>query len=123
MPEFGSYCLLLGLILTIYNFAAGGFALWGGSVGGLAGGIAGIFSAVYAHRQAVAAYAQRDGCSTTTTPMSPSWCDGLSQTNLPCTCVSYQGCASGYPVISCEYKAPHQQAPNPGPIWDFLAQF
>jgi cytochrome c-type biogenesis protein CcmF len=35
MPEFGSYCLLLGLILTVYNFAVGGFALWGGSVGGL----------------------------------------------------------------------------------------
>ena len=75
------------------------------------------------HRQAVATYAQRDGCSTTTTPMQPSWCDGLAAKNLPCTCVSYDGCASGYPVISCEYKAPHQQAPNPGPIWDFLAQF
>jgi cytochrome c-type biogenesis protein CcmF len=35
MPEFGSFCLLLGLILTVYNFAVGGFALWGGSVGGL----------------------------------------------------------------------------------------
>jgi len=75
------------------------------------------------HRQAVSAYAQRDGCSTTTTTMSPSWCDGLGSTNLPCTCVTYDGCASGYPVVSCEYKAPHQQAPNPGPIWDFLAQF
>ena len=75
------------------------------------------------HRQAVETYAQRDGCSTTTTPLQPSWCDGLDAKYLPCTCVSYQGCASGYPVISCEYKAPHQQAPNPGPIWDFLAQF
>jgi cytochrome c-type biogenesis protein CcmF len=35
MPEFGSFCLLLALVLTIYNFAVGGFALWGGSVGGL----------------------------------------------------------------------------------------
>jgi cytochrome c-type biogenesis protein CcmF len=34
MPEFGSFCLLLGLGLTIYNFVVGGFALWGGSVGG-----------------------------------------------------------------------------------------
>jgi cytochrome c-type biogenesis protein CcmF len=41
MPEFGSFCLLLGLVLTVYNFAVGGFALWGGSVGGLrASGIA-----------------------------------------------------------------------------------
>ena len=35
MPEFGSFCLLLGLILTVYNFAVGGLALWGGSPSGL----------------------------------------------------------------------------------------
>jgi cytochrome c-type biogenesis protein CcmF len=35
MPEFGSFCLLLGLILTIYNFAVGGLALWGSSPSGL----------------------------------------------------------------------------------------
>jgi polyhydroxybutyrate depolymerase len=75
------------------------------------------------HRKAVETYAKRDGCSTETTPMQPSWCDGLDQKNLPCSCVSYQGCASGYPVIACEYKAGHQQAPNPGPIWDFVSQF
>ncbi len=28
MPEFGSFCLLLGLVLTVYNFAFGGLALW-----------------------------------------------------------------------------------------------
>jgi cytochrome c-type biogenesis protein CcmF len=35
MPEFGSFCLLLGLILTVYNFFVGGFALWGSSPNGL----------------------------------------------------------------------------------------
>jgi poly(3-hydroxybutyrate) depolymerase len=75
------------------------------------------------HRQAVSTYAKRDGCTTTTETMNPSWCDGLSSTNLPCTCVNYQGCKDGYPVVSCEYTAGHQQAPNPGPIWDFIAQF
>ncbi len=35
MPEFGSFCLLLALILTLYNFAVGGFALWGATPGGL----------------------------------------------------------------------------------------
>ncbi len=35
MPEFGSFCLLLALILTVYNFVVGGFALWGASAGGL----------------------------------------------------------------------------------------
>jgi cytochrome c-type biogenesis protein CcmF len=35
MPEFGSFSLLLALILTAYNLLIGGFALWGGSPGGL----------------------------------------------------------------------------------------
>ena len=35
MPEFGSFSLLLALILTAYNLLIGGFALWGGSSGGL----------------------------------------------------------------------------------------
>jgi len=35
MPEFGSYSLLLALTLAIYNFAAGGLALWGVTPGGL----------------------------------------------------------------------------------------
>ncbi len=35
MPEFGSYSLLLALTLAIYNFAAGGLALWGATPGGL----------------------------------------------------------------------------------------
>jgi poly(3-hydroxybutyrate) depolymerase len=75
------------------------------------------------HRQAVSSYATRDGCTTTTQTITPSWCDGLNSSNLPCTCVNYQGCKDGYPVVSCEYTAGHQQAPNPGPIWDFIAQF
>jgi cytochrome c-type biogenesis protein CcmF len=29
MPDFGSYCLLLALILTAFNFLGGAFALWG----------------------------------------------------------------------------------------------
>jgi len=35
MPEFGSFCLLLALILTVYNFLVGGVALWGASQAGL----------------------------------------------------------------------------------------
>src|ERR1035437_2623294 len=35
MPEFGSFCLLLALILTAYNLLVGGLALWGGSSTGL----------------------------------------------------------------------------------------
>ncbi len=35
MPEFGSFSLLLALILTAYNLFVGGLALWGGSAGGL----------------------------------------------------------------------------------------
>ena len=75
------------------------------------------------HRQAVKTYAKRNGCTTDTVPAQPTWCDGLDAKYLPCTCVSYQGCKEGYPVVECEYKAGHQAAPNPGPIWDFLSQF
>jgi cytochrome c-type biogenesis protein CcmF len=35
MPEFGSFCLLLALILTAYNLLIGGIALWGESPRGL----------------------------------------------------------------------------------------
>ena len=35
MPEFGSFCLLLALILTAYNLLIGGIALWGESPSGL----------------------------------------------------------------------------------------
>jgi cytochrome c-type biogenesis protein CcmF len=35
MPEFGSLCLLLGLVLTLYNFVVGGLALWGATPRGL----------------------------------------------------------------------------------------
>jgi cytochrome c-type biogenesis protein CcmF len=34
MPEFGSFCLLLGLGLTVYSFVVGSFALWGSTAGG-----------------------------------------------------------------------------------------
>ena len=33
----------------------------------------------------------RNGCTQTTMPMTPSWCDGLAANNMPCTCVSLSG--------------------------------
>jgi polyhydroxybutyrate depolymerase len=76
------------------------------------------------HRQAVQIFVQRNGCSTQTTPVQPSWCDGLASTYLPCSCVEYQGCKAGYPVIACEYKAGHQFAPSAGAtLWSFFSQF
>ena len=66
----------------------------------------------------------RNGCTQTTMPMTPSWCDGLASNNMPCTCVTYQGCAAGYPVTWCEYKAGHQAAPNSAAtLWTFFSQF
>jgi cytochrome c-type biogenesis protein CcmF len=35
MPEFGSFCLLLGLVLTAYSFLVGALALWGATPSGL----------------------------------------------------------------------------------------
>jgi poly(3-hydroxybutyrate) depolymerase len=67
---------------------------------------------------------ERNGCSEDTMPVSPSWCDGLGDSNQPCSCVSYQGCAAGYPVIWCEFNGSHTPAPNSGEtIWNFFAQF
>jgi polyhydroxybutyrate depolymerase len=69
-------------------------------------------------------FVKRNGCSSQTTPSSPSWCDGLASNYQPCTCVDYQGCMAGYPVTWCEYNADHQAAPNSGPtLWSFFSQF
>jgi len=69
-------------------------------------------------------FVKRNGCTSQTTPSSPSWCDGLASQYLPCTCVTYQGCAAGYPVTWCEYTAGHMPAPNSGPtLWSFFTQF
>lgn len=69
-------------------------------------------------------FVKRNGCTSTTTPSSPSWCDGLASNYQPCTCVTYSGCAVGYPVTWCEYNADHQAAPNSGPtLWSFFSQF
>jgi poly(3-hydroxybutyrate) depolymerase len=69
-------------------------------------------------------FVKRNGCSSTTVPSSPSWCDGIASNYQPCTCVDYQGCMPGYPVTWCEYNADHQAAPNSGPtLWTFFSQF
>jgi len=69
-------------------------------------------------------FIERNQCSETTMPLEPSWCEGLNQNNQPCTCVSYQNCAAGYPVIWCEFNGPHTPAPNSAAtIWNFFAQF
>jgi polyhydroxybutyrate depolymerase len=76
------------------------------------------------HRQAVQIFADRNTCTEQTMPMSPSWCDGVNANFQPCSCVEYQGCKVGYPVIECEYKAGHQFAPSAGQtLWNFFSQF
>jgi len=76
------------------------------------------------HRDAVQVFVERNGCTTETMPVAPSWCDGLNAEFLPCSCVQYQGCTVGYPVIECEYLAGHRFAPDSGQtLWDFFSQF
>jgi poly(3-hydroxybutyrate) depolymerase len=76
------------------------------------------------HRSAVQIFVDRNGCTDQTTPVTPSWCDGLAANFEPCSCVEYQGCNAGYPVIECEYQAGHQFAPSAGPaLWSFFSQF
>jgi poly(3-hydroxybutyrate) depolymerase len=76
------------------------------------------------HRQAVQIFVERNGCSAQTMPVTPSWCDGLAASFEPCSCVEYQDCKDGYPVVECEYKAGHQFAPSAGAtLWSFFSQF
>lgn len=65
----------------------------------------------------------RNGCTSETTVVDPSWCDDAGASYEPCTCVEYQGCSDGYPVVECEYTAGHQFAPNAGAaLWVFFSQ-
>jgi poly(3-hydroxybutyrate) depolymerase len=69
-------------------------------------------------------FIERNQCMDQTMPVEPSWCDGLNANNEPCSCVSYQGCKAGYPVIWCEFNGPHTPAPSSGAtIWKFFSQF
>ena len=69
-------------------------------------------------------FVTRNQCMQQTMPAASTYCDGLSQTNQPCSCVSYQGCAAGYPVTWCEFNGPHTPAPNSAAtIWSFFSQF
>lgn len=69
-------------------------------------------------------FVKRNGCSNETTPVAGGWCEGLSANYEPCSCVSYNGCKAGYPVIWCEYNADHMPAPSSGTtLWDFFSQF
>lgn len=69
-------------------------------------------------------FVQRNHCTPETMPVMPSWCDRVSQTNQPCSCISYQGCAAGYPTIWCEFNGNHAPAPNSAAtIWNFFSQF
>jgi poly(3-hydroxybutyrate) depolymerase len=69
-------------------------------------------------------FIERNNCSNETTPLTPSWCEGLGDNNQPCSCVSYEGCDEGYPVIWCDFNGGHTPAPNSGEtIWNFFSQF
>jgi poly(3-hydroxybutyrate) depolymerase len=76
------------------------------------------------HRSAVQVFRGRNGCATTRTTMTPSWCDGVAAQFQPCTCWQYDNCTTGYPTIECEYLAGHQFAPSSGTtLWNFFSQF
>lgn len=67
---------------------------------------------------------ERNGCSETTVPADTDWCEVGGGNLQPCTCVSYEGCDAGYPVIWCEFTGGHTAAPNAGAtLWSFFSQF
>jgi poly(3-hydroxybutyrate) depolymerase len=57
-------------------------------------------------------FVARNGCDMTTMPVEPSGC------------VTYQGCAAGYPVTWCEFSGGHT-TPSfaPTELWEFFSQF
>jgi poly(3-hydroxybutyrate) depolymerase len=56
--------------------------------------------------------AGRNHCGTETAPVESS------------SCVSYQGCDPGFPVVWCQFTGGHMPAPGSAqPIWDFFSQF
>jgi poly(3-hydroxybutyrate) depolymerase len=76
------------------------------------------------HRQAIQIFVDRNECTSMTMAANPNWCDDAAAQFDPCTCVTYQGCKAGYPVVECEYNAGHQFAPSAGPaLWRFFSQF
>lgn len=75
------------------------------------------------HRSAMQSLVERNGCFERL-EMETSWCDGLDEDEMPCTCWEYQDCDAGYPVIECEFNAGHTFAPNSGETtWEFFSQF
>jgi len=57
-------------------------------------------------------FLEKNECSDVTVPVDPS------------PCVAYQDCATGYPVIFCEFNGPHgPQSFAPQATWDFFSQF
>ena len=69
-------------------------------------------------------FVKRNGCSSTTMPSSPSWCDGLASNYQPCSCVSYQGCMPGLPrhVVRVQRRPPGGAQRGPT-LWSFFSQF
>jgi polyhydroxybutyrate depolymerase len=56
--------------------------------------------------------AARNHCGTETVPVESS------------SCVSYQGCDPGFPVVWCQFDGGHTPAPGSAqPIWDFFSEF
>jgi poly(3-hydroxybutyrate) depolymerase len=69
-------------------------------------------------------FIERNGCMEQSTPVTPSWCEGAPASYSPCSCVSYEGCTAGYPVIWCEFNGGHTPAQNSAAsIWEFFSQF
>jgi polyhydroxybutyrate depolymerase len=68
------------------------------------------------------AYVTRNHCQTTTAPLAPSPCPASGSDG--CSCVQYQGCDAGYPVVWCSHGGGHTIPQWTGPgIAAFFQQF
>ncbi len=61
--------------------------------------------------QAVESIRMRNGCATTTKPWTPTWNAGEEKADTS-SCVTYDGCMAGYPLVWCPTPGAHTNTEN-----------
>jgi hypothetical protein len=56
--------------------------------------------------QAIESIRTRNGCGTTTKPWTPTWNPGEQPADTS-SCVTYDGCMTGYPLVWCPTQGGH----------------
>jgi hypothetical protein len=65
----------------------------------------------YGVQEAIESIRTRNGCATTTKPWMPTWNAGEAQADTS-SCVAYDGCMAGYPLVWCPTPGAHTNTEN-----------